>query len=239
MRVVVGASSAAAVAAAALPWHWPLSTVPHNIINDDDRLLCYLLVSGLLLLCSSSASQRDLSFMCTSGNSWDDIFLQLLSSWSQKDTIIVNEKRYSRCGRCLFRTYHNNAYHSGDFSYLCPLIKVHARISQVDISGQFCWGQMLNRPKNLKINQSSGTCKRIVVPVRLLGRLLGGSLGSISLMLAEDTLLSLPGRKQCCLPALFSLSLSSSGKQKRTMAITPTRTRVELRSRKESSGFNR
>ena len=75
MRVVVGASSAAAVAAAALPWHWPLSTVPHNIINDDDRLLCYLLVSGLLLLCSSSASQRDLSFMCTSGNSWDDIFL--------------------------------------------------------------------------------------------------------------------------------------------------------------------
>ena len=75
MRVVVGASSAAAVAAAALPWHWPLSTVPHNIINDDDRLLCYLLVSGLLLLCSSSASLRDLSFMCTSGNSWDDIFL--------------------------------------------------------------------------------------------------------------------------------------------------------------------
>lgn len=74
MRVVVGASSAAAVAAAALPWHWPLSTVPHNIINDDDRLLCYLLVSGLLLS-SSSASQRDLSFMCTSGNSWDDIFL--------------------------------------------------------------------------------------------------------------------------------------------------------------------
>ena len=56
MRVVVGASSAAAVAAAALPWHWPLSTVPHNIINDDDRLLCYLLVSGLLLS-SSSASQ--------------------------------------------------------------------------------------------------------------------------------------------------------------------------------------
>ena len=74
MRVVVGASSAAAVAAAALPWHWPLSTVPHNIINDDDRLLCYLLVSGLQLS-SSSASQRDLSFMCTSGNSWDDIFL--------------------------------------------------------------------------------------------------------------------------------------------------------------------
>ena len=76
MRVVVGASSAAAVAAAALPWHWPLSTVPHNIINDDDRLL-YLLVSGLLLF-GSSASQRNLSFMCcvsTSGNSWDDIFL--------------------------------------------------------------------------------------------------------------------------------------------------------------------
>ena len=236
MRVVVGASQAAV--AAALPWHWPLSTVPHNIINDDDRLLCYLLVSGLLLS-SSSASQRDLSFMCTSGNSWDDIFLQLLSSWSQKDTIIVNEKRYSRCGRCLFRTYHNNAYHSGDFSYLCPLINVHARIGKADISGHFCWGQMLNQPENIKINQSSGTYEINVVPVRLFGRLLGGSLGSISLMLAEDTLLSLPGRKQCCLPALFSLSLSSSGKQKRTMAITPTRTRVERRSRKESSGFNR
>ena len=84
-----------------------------------------------------------------------------------------------------------------------------------------------------EMNKQSGTLERIAVPVRLYGMLIGGSLGSISLMLAEDTfsLLLLPGRKTM-LPASSILflcsSISSSGKQKRTMAITPTRTRVEV-----------
>ena len=60
-----------------------------------------------------------------------------------------------------------------------------------------------------EMNKQSGTLERIAVPVRLYGMLIGGSLGSISLMLAEDTfsLLLLPGRKTM-LPASSILSVS-------------------------------